>query len=142
MSVSKVGATPIAQQLSSTTSFHVVPADSGLQRTALVASISIIYIHLCSFSLLGECSYHTSITSASLLHSAVDSAIQSDYFQKLPNRKSGYRDRQASAFRSSQAVTPWSFTIAESIYFVQIVTFHFSASGCTSVKSIFWGGGI
>ena len=42
------------------------------------------YIHLCSFSLLGECSYRASITPASLRHRG--SAIQNDYFQKLPNQ--------------------------------------------------------
>ena len=56
---------------------------SGLQRTALVAPIN-HYIRLCSFLLLGECSYHVSITSPSLQQTG--SAIQNDYFQKLPNR--------------------------------------------------------
>ena len=39
---------------------------------------------MCSFSLLGECRYRASITPASLRHRG--SAIQNDYFQKLPNR--------------------------------------------------------
>ena len=38
---------------------------------------------MCSFSLLGECRYRSSITPASLRHR--ESAIQNDYFQKLPN---------------------------------------------------------
>ena len=62
----------------------VIPCGaSALQRTAQVAPIN-HYLHLCSFSLLGEFGYRASNTSASLGHTG--SAIQNDYFHKLLNR--------------------------------------------------------
>ena len=64
---SELGSTPTAQQLISTTSLHVLPARCS-RRPAQVAPIN-LHIHLCSFSLLGECNYRAPITSKSLRHS-------------------------------------------------------------------------
>ena len=58
---------PIVQQLISTNSLHVLPARCSRQPVQ-VAPIN-HYIHLCSFSLLGECNYRAPITSKSLRHS-------------------------------------------------------------------------
>ena len=63
----ELSATPIAQQLISANSLHVLPARCS-RRPVQVAPIN-LHIHLCSFSLLGECNYRASITSTPLRHS-------------------------------------------------------------------------
>ena len=77
-------ATPIAQQLSSTTSFHVVPADCSGRRWLHQSIIIFACAASCCLESAVTSCYNVSITSASLQQTG--SAIQNDYFQKLPNR--------------------------------------------------------